>query len=69
MIEYKFKVGDWFKYDIKSMVENGYDKDDYDNRRRKVVSVEFVEGLGEIVGYGNKKFPAQINSDWLILCS
>ncbi len=61
----KFKIGDWFVYNIKLMKENGYYPDQYDKRVRRVVSVEHHEGLGEIVGYGKGRYPAQCNAIWL----
>jgi hypothetical protein len=64
----KFKIGDKFVYGIESMKENGYGEDQYDNEVHEVCSVEYHEGLGEIVGWWDKdnEFqPAQCHADWL----
>lgn len=67
--KFNFKVGDKFVYNIKLMMENGYSPDQYDNRVHEVCSVEYHDGLGEIVGWwssSNKILPSQCNADWLI---
>ena len=62
----KFVVGDKFVFDIELMKENNITLDAVDNEIHEVCSVEFYEGLGEIVGWwGNNVIPSQCNAVWL----
>lgn len=66
--EFQFHIGDEVIYNIELMKKNGYARDQYDKRTHKVCSVEYHDGLGEIVGWWtskNKYLPDQCNAVWL----